>query len=126
MYAINRHAVIIKGKKPFLDWINQLNDEEDNFQLTLEQLRSESNTYLVPEAQMPEETIAYVDENFDKFFQAELSAWALNDEDYPKNRTLQMFWDFFEIEVSDIVVDICDEDLEYDENDYLEVEYFFE
>ena len=70
MYAVNRHAVIIKGKKPFLDWINQLNDEEDNFQLTLEQLRSESNTYLVPETEMPEETIAYIDEHFDKFFQA--------------------------------------------------------
>ncbi|MBR6026508.1 MAG: hypothetical protein IK065_02790 [Neisseriaceae bacterium] len=126
MYAVNRHAVIIKGKKPFLDWINQLNDEEDNFQLTLEQLRSESNTYLVPETEMPEETIAYIDEHFDKFFQAELSAWALNDEDYPKNRTLQMFWDFFDVEVSDIVVDMCDEDLEYDENDYLEGEDFFE
>ena len=112
MYSVNRHAVIIKGKKPFLDWINQIDD--DGFILTLEQLRSESNTYLVPEADTPEETVAYIDKHFERFFQAELSAWVMDESDFPQNRTLQMFWEFFDIEISDIVVDMCDDDLEVD------------
>ena len=111
MYFVESSAVSVRPTIRFLDWLNQLNqNEENNIELNLEQIRSNSNIYLIPEQDTPEEVIAYIDEHFETIFLAELSSWSLNEDEYPQNRTLQMFWEFFDIEVHDTVCDLSDDD----------------
>lgn len=47
MSEINRSLVILKPKQPFLDWTRTLEDEDKD--LTLEQLAEDSIAYLIPE-----------------------------------------------------------------------------
>ncbi|HJP93948.1 MAG TPA: hypothetical protein VJ875_18465 [Pyrinomonadaceae bacterium] len=47
MSEINRSLVILKAKQPFLDWARTLDDEDKD--LTLEQLAQDSIAYLIPE-----------------------------------------------------------------------------
>jgi hypothetical protein len=47
MSEINRSLVILKHKGPFLDWARRLDDEDKD--LTLEELAEDSTAYLIPE-----------------------------------------------------------------------------
>jgi len=47
MSEINRSLVILRPKQPFLDWGMAVDDEDKN--LTLEQLAEDSTDYLIPE-----------------------------------------------------------------------------
>jgi hypothetical protein len=48
MSEINRSLIILKPKQPFLAWIRTLDDEDQD--LTLEELAEDSTAYLIPEA----------------------------------------------------------------------------
>ena len=47
MKSINRNVVIIKPRKPFLDWLAKLPDPDT--EITLEYLRTDCITVLIPE-----------------------------------------------------------------------------
>ena len=45
-------------------------------------------------------------------FTTELASWSIEEADYPQDMSLKAFWELFEIEVHDLVLDITDEDLQ--------------
>ena len=47
MHTIDRFVAIIKPKQPFLDWLESQPDWD--LDMTLEELRKDSNAYLIPE-----------------------------------------------------------------------------
>ena len=51
MQSINRTAVVIKAKQPFVDWINSSPDDSSNY--TLEQIDKDNLTFLIPEYDDP-------------------------------------------------------------------------
>ena len=58
MQSINRTAVIIKPKQPFVDWLNSIPGESsDN---TIENISSENTTFLIPELFGHKESQAYI------------------------------------------------------------------
>lgn len=112
MYFVDRVAVTVRPTAAFLKWLNAHEAQDpDGVEFTLEQVRSNATVYLVPEAETPEETIAYLDEHYPKLFAAELASWSIDEEDWPSDRSLKAFWEFFEIEVHDLVLDVVDSEL---------------
>ncbi|MDO5685965.1 MAG: hypothetical protein Q4G42_00995 [Neisseria sp.] len=112
MYFVDRVAVTVRPTAAFLQWLNAHEAKgPDGFEFTLEQIRSNATVYLMPEAETPEETVAYVDEHYEKLFAAELASWSIDEIDWPQDRSLQAFWTFFEIEVHDLVLDVVDSEL---------------
>jgi hypothetical protein len=95
---INRSAIIVKPKQPFLDWLNNLypNDEMDDIR--------EVNTYLVTDKIEDLET--YLKKKFDKFFMMELEEWHTNKKEWPQKRNYKMFNLWFRVETSTMIYDL--------------------
>lgn len=58
MQSINRTAVVVRPKQPFVDWLKSLPD--DDFDYTLEQVSTDNLTFLIPEFDSPEGTMEYM------------------------------------------------------------------
>jgi hypothetical protein len=51
--TLNRTAIVVKPKQPFLDWLHAANSTSSD--LTLQELVLEPAIYLIPECDTPEE-----------------------------------------------------------------------
>ena len=110
MQSINRTAVIIKPKQPFVDWINSTPDDSSNY--TLEQVNRENITFLIPEYDDPDNSKKYIKNNYKMIFEFELWGWITTEELWPKNRNWKMFNNWFDIEINSEVFDLVDSEIE--------------
>lgn len=113
MQSVNRAAVIVKPKEPFVDWLNSLPD--DGREYTLEMISIENSTFLVPEYDIPEEALEYVRKNHDFIFEWELWGWATDEELWPQKRNWKMFKEWFDIEINSEVFDLVNGRIEKEE-----------
>lgn len=104
MKSINRSVAVIKPKKPYVDWINQLPDTEEK--LTAENLQSDCTAILIPEFDRPEESMAFISAMAKTLFEEELNSWCTDNGLWPKIRTNRTFWKWFEVEVHSEVFDV--------------------
>jgi hypothetical protein len=109
MYFVDRSIAVIKPKKPFLDWLNQLPDNEVT--LTLDDIRSDCTVLMVPEVNEQEDGIAYVDEIADKVFEMELASWSQDEKHWPRSRNLKTFWEWFDVEIHTVLMDSVDQSI---------------
>lgn len=111
MYFIDRAAVVLKPTAVFLQWLNQVNGDSLP-DLTLAQLRANCSVFLVPEFDEPEQAVAYFDERHREIFAAELASWEIEESLWPQDMSLETFWQFFELEVHDTVLDLEEGELQ--------------
>lgn len=104
MYLISRCVVVVRPKEKFLSWLNQVPDD-DTFELTLSQIRSDCTSFLVEEYDEPEEVVRWVDEHYQRIFEMELGSWYEHREWWPKDRSLKTFWEWFDVEIHTTVID---------------------
>ena len=109
MYFVDRTAVVLKPSARFLEWLKST--DENLPDLTLEQLRSNCSVFLVPQFDAPEEAVSYFDERYTQIFEAELAGWEENREKWPQDMSLKAFWEFFDIEIHDMVLDMEEAEL---------------
>ncbi|MFH4416150.1 MAG: hypothetical protein WDW19_03840 [Neisseriaceae bacterium] len=109
LYLVDRSTVILKPSAAFLTWLNQ-NLAEDGLgrELTLEQIRVNCRTLLVPQQATPEEIMTYVGERYLPLFELEVGSWFEDRERWPSSMDLADFWEFFDIEILDEVLDLVD------------------
>jgi hypothetical protein len=105
MSEINRSLVILKPKRPFLDWARAL--DEDDKDLTLEQLAEDSTAYLIPELWQDADEETFLKSSYDILFEEQLEGWT-DEADWPQQRDLKMFLDWFEVEFHSLVFDLCE------------------
>jgi len=108
MESINRAAVVVKPKQPFLEWINSTGDDK----YTLDQLRQDNLTFLIPEYHSHDWTIKYLKKNFHQIFDWELYGWNMEREDWPVNRNWKMFQEWFDVEIGSEVFDLVGSPIE--------------
>lgn len=109
MYFVDRSAVVLKPTQSFLEWLKST--DQDMPDLTLPQLQSNCTTLLVPEFESPEEVLGFIGERFSQIFEAELAGWEIDRKLWPQ-MDLTQFWNFFTVEVHDMVLDLLDADLQ--------------
>lgn len=109
MYFVDRSAVVLKPTQKFLDWLKST--DENMPELTLEQIRSNCSVFLVPEFDTPEAVVGYFDERYRQIFEAEVSSWEVPQEHWPQDMGLHAFWEFFDVEIHDMVLDMDDADI---------------
>lgn len=113
MQSINRTAVVIKAKQPFVDWLNSIPGETtDN---TIETVSSENSTFLIPEFFGPVESLDYIKKIYSDIFEYELIAWYTDEELWPRKRNWEMFQEWFSIKINSEVIDLVDDDIEKEE-----------
>lgn len=100
---INRGAIIVRPKQPYIDWADQLDDAD-----LLPSREGEKTVYLVPEYDDDMEAMEILSKCYDIIFEAELEGWHTDESAWPKNRTFSMFREWFEFEFHSVVEDLCD------------------
>ena len=113
MEMLNRSAVIVKPRQPYLEWTRQ-DDTEGLAESVFETLHAEQTVYLLPEYEDPSSDHRVLEEFWPVLFEAMLEGWVTDEASWPKNRTLEMFREWFEVQMSSIVEDLyLGEALEY-------------
>ncbi len=107
---INRGAIIIRPKQPYIDWADRLDDSD-----ILPSTDGERTIYLVPEYEDDLEAMDVLTRCYDILFEAELFGWCTDETTWPKNRTLAMFRDWFLVEFHSVVEDLCSYEVVDDE-----------
>ena len=69
-------------------------------------MRSVPTTYLIPEDEDVEDARDLIRGSWPTVFEAMLEGWVVVPEMWPPNRTLKMFEEWFEIEISECVHDL--------------------
>lgn len=93
---INRSAIIIKPRQPFIDWCTSLYPEN------LEDVK-ETRTYLISED--IEDVDFWLAKKFDKLFTFELESLHHNKKEWPQKRNYKMFKEWFQIDISRMIYD---------------------
>ncbi|MGB3948602.1 MAG: hypothetical protein WBM13_11505 [Bacteroidia bacterium] len=105
MNLLNRSAITISYKQPFIDWNNKLTPD-----MCLEaNMLGESKTYLTNEiVDNPEKILK---KYYKEIFEMELEGMWVDENDWPQNRTLKLFNEWFNYEISDFVIDLSSKNM---------------
>jgi hypothetical protein len=107
---LNRSAVAVRPKQPFLDWVNSV---EEGGSLTLADLQK--TLYLVPDYEDPADAEKVLKRVYDDIFCRELEGWYTLESLWPQDRSLRVFKQWFEIEHFDLIEDVGRGPIENDE-----------
>ena len=109
---VDRHILLVTPREPFAEWVRSLEEFEDMVEGKQRSGLDESirmpATYLVPFSFNPDPVIAWVRDNFDTIFETELNGVTDKSESWPSDRTVEMFEDWFDLQLFDaptVVVD---------------------
>lgn len=114
MVEIDRLAVILRPKKPFIDWLNTILDEQ---KVLNDVVAADPTVVLIPIIENDDELGEYIEQHYKAWLEHEFSSWCINQEDWPSRRDFEAFHEFFEINVHSLVIDnvMSDYDAGYDE-----------
>lgn len=104
---LNRCAVVVRKKQPYLDWLLQLPDPVDT-NTTLEQINKDSHVYLLPEFVDMSEQETLIAEFWETLFELELEGWWREPNDWPHLRNQRTFKKWFDVEFHSCIEDLED------------------
>lgn len=107
---INRSAVMVRLKRPFLDWLKSLPDPIDLTPISSE-LPEERTIFLLPTYEMEEEKERLLKQYYKQIFEETLAEWWTDEADWPKNRTFNMLKEWLDVEFHCMILDLVDEPL---------------
>ena len=108
-FTLNRTVVLLGPKQPFLDWLN--NVDPDDQALTVEDLRDDNEVFLIPQFSDNSDSEKWVEKRWSFLFEHMLMGWIDDEALWPQDRTLEMFRDWFDIEIHTMAWDLSDEPL---------------
>jgi hypothetical protein len=100
---INRAAVILKYKKPFIDWINN-SDPIKNTCITIDKANEDRTVYLINEDEA-DDFEKWISHNYSQLFESELEDWFTVQSLWLKKRTRTLFDKWFSIQCHSILID---------------------
>lgn len=115
MKSVNRAAVTIRPKQPYLDWAKSLSGPPSG--VTLDDLREDCVVYLIPEFDDNEKAMKWADKRFDEFFTHALWGWSTEEGEWPQNRTARMFHEWFDVTIDSEVLDMGTGEIEVEEEE---------
>ena len=107
--TVNRAALVVKPKQPYVDWANHLNDGGPT--LLFESARQDPDVFLVDDLQNDSDKQKIVLKYYTMIFQHELAAWTTDRDSWPSQLDLRTFKLWFDVDISSIVFDIAPDPL---------------
>ena len=105
---VNRTALIVRIKKPFIDWIKYIDPAVD----FLEEKHDSKTVYLLPEGSDNGRWERYLKKNFNTIFEQELEAWFTDPKLWSKDRSWKVFNEWLDYEMHSIIFDTVNEPIE--------------
>ncbi len=98
IWYVNRMLVILRPRQPFVVWANRLR-EEDEPEITLDELREDPTSFLIPQFEFMEDAVGWVRENYDLLFETQLWQWTTERHLWPVDRSWEVFQEWFDVEL---------------------------
>jgi len=93
---VNRGTLIVKAKRPMLDWLGTLPDPT---KISLKQINEESTSYLLPSGGLDEtDPRRLLKSVFQAVFETELESWWRDTADWPDTTDFKLFQKWFKVE----------------------------
>lgn len=109
MVTVNRSAIIVKPRQPFLDWLHAADPTSGD--LTLRRLIQEPIIYLIRECETDDEIKQALRELCEEIFAEQLAGWFTDTKTWPEDRSFDTFCRWFDFQHHSMLVDLCDEPL---------------
>ena len=100
---INRAAVIVRPKKPFLDWAASTDEEAPEH---VKDWKDHVSIYLVGEDPQGRQETAPLKRYFQAIFERELGGWYTDKRAWPKTRDLKTFREWFDVVGESVIIDL--------------------
>lgn len=110
---LNRTAIILRYREPFVRWINEADPYILDPAITIGS--DEQNVYLIHQIEHRDELDEWIALNHEVLFESELEGWYTDEALWPKNRTLELFNKWVHVEYHTVVIDVVDAPLLDDE-----------
>ena len=111
---LNRAALILRYKQPFLDWINGADPSSASRPLTVAEVNEEHTVYLV-EVEDESALEQWLARHHQELFEEELNGWYTDPALWPPDRSLMRLREWCSFELHSVVVDVGKSRLEDDE-----------
>ncbi len=115
MRLINRTAITLVGAKPYLDWSREKGATFDTGAVTVARARTFGLAFLLPELELEEDVLEWVEENAEWLFEFQLAAWTDDESSWPSPRDLKTFKEWFRVDIHNVVVDVAEDEIEGEE-----------
>ena len=115
MRLVNRTAISIVGAQPYVDWTRKTESTVERDTVTVARATPFGTAVLLPEFELEEDILEWVEENASWLFELQLESWTDDESQWPAERDLTMFREWFRVEVHSVVVDVGDDDIEGEE-----------
>lgn len=113
---INRAAVILCYKEPFIRWINESDPNKDDPGVNAEELKNDKTVYLISRDDV-ENIDRWITRNFKVLFEDELESWYTDESLWPKKRDRKTFNAWFDVEWHSVITDTAKGPIENDEEE---------
>ena len=113
MRTLNRSAIIVTPKQPFLEWLHSI--DASSRDLEMADLRSDPSVYLFPECTNDNELTQHLKRACEEIFEQELESWDRLEEAWPKDRSFEAFQRWFDFSIHWMIFDFADQPLELEE-----------
>ena len=110
MHLVNRSAIIVKPKQPYIDWANHF--DAGGPTLTLEKGRRDPSVFLADHLEDEPEPEKILKKYYKTIFEDQLSAWTTTEETWPRNRDQRTFLEWFDVDICTMVMDLYKDALE--------------
>ncbi len=101
--TINRAALIVRPKQPYVDWANSVDD--DGPRAIRQGLRTDPSIYLVETIDYLEDFDLLVEDTWEWIFKEQLNGWMRDPDLWPEELTREMFLEWFDCELSTVIWD---------------------
>src|SRR5579859_5241342 len=112
--VINRIALILRYKQPFVDWINAADPSPSSHPVTLAEVNLEHTVYLM-EVEDEDELAGWLRRHHHKIFEEELNGWNTDPKLWPRDRSLKVLKEWCTLELHTVVHDFGDSRIESEE-----------
>lgn len=104
---VNRAAILLRYKAPFIRWVNDADPVESDPGITEMELHSERTIYLISDEDADNDRAvqAWLKRNYKKLFESELEGWYTDPELWPNPRSLNLFHEWFSVECHTVIID---------------------
>lgn len=111
---LNRAALILRYKQPFVDWIKAADPSPTTQSLTLAEVNQERTVYLL-QVEDEDDLATWLARNYQQLFEQELIGWYTDPKLWPRDRSLKLLQQWCAFELHSVVIEAGASAIEGDE-----------